>query len=712
MKLKVFTFFLILIIYFPAVGQKTYLSKDTLKVYGKEISITALRYPEKINEVPMAITKIDFTKLNSINGLSLVEPLSEVPGLLVQERSGTSDVRITVRGFGARGAGDRSNSGTSRGLKFYLNGLPLTEPDGRTAFDFIEPSILNDIEIIRSNSSAIWGNAAGGMISFRTEPEYVTPLLKIQANAGSFGLQKFSLSGGYNYTNGLFYSNIVNSKFDGFRLNSQAERTLIDLGFSSRLNDKSKISVFVDAVQNKFNIPGPLTQAAFDTNYTSANSNYLQRKERRNNNLLLFGLTLDNNFDESNSVSAMFYGNPKYLQRSERGTYRDFTRYNLGGSFSFKNLSYFSGNFKNIILIGIDEQYQDGSILFYKLTSDAQRSDTLADNKKEGANIAGIFIQNEFVAWDKFSLIIGLRYDDLTYSNQNFMELNSKETKDFTAITPKLGISWKHSEFNMQYFNIGSGVEVPAGNETDPDPDRSKLYLINPLLDPIYSQTYELGTKNHFFINTFLNSINLDAAFYYISTKNDIIPYSGGKFYMTAGETGKIGFEAFTDFEFDYGLSLDASFTYMTAKYLDYKVDSIFYDKSKSGIIADYSNNKVAGIPDYFYNINLRYNPEFLDLISITLNTISVSTYYSDDANKIQVPSYTIFNAKISTTKPIKIFNDFKVMIFASFNNIADLHYASSAFINPDLEKKTNVPYFLEPGMPRNFTFGISLGWK
>jgi phosphoglycolate phosphatase-like HAD superfamily hydrolase len=58
--------------------------------------------------------------------------------VLAQSRYGTSDVRIVIRGYGARGAGDRSNAGTSRGVRVLVDGIPETEPDGRTAFDQID----------------------------------------------------------------------------------------------------------------------------------------------------------------------------------------------------------------------------------------------------------------------------------------------------------------------------------------------------------------------------------------------------------------------------------------------------------------------------------------------------------------------------------------------------------------------------------------------
>ena len=686
---------------------------DTLKVKANEITVIGLRYPENLMEVPLGISKIDKMELTNLKGYNLSEPLARVPGLLIQERAGTPDVRVTIRGFGARGAGDRSNSGTSRGLKFYLNGLPLTEPDGRTSFDLVEPSIMTDIEVVRSNASAIWGNAAGGVVSFRTIPDYVTENINLQIASGSYGFQKFSLSSGYNYQNGLLSVSVNSTKFDGYRPNSNGERQLFDLSFVNKLNEKSSVNMYVGGVLNSFNIPGPITKAAFDTNYLSANPNYEKRKERRNNKLLLIGLQYENYFDENNVLDATLFANPKYLQRSERGTYRDFTRYHLGGSVSYRNQMEITSGLKNVLLLGADEQYQDGAILFYKLTSDANRSDTLQTNKKEGANIAGLFVQDEIIYNESFSLLLGLRYDNLTYYNQDFMKLNKKEEKSFTKLTPKFGLSYRFNPYNTIYFNIGSGVEVPAGNETDPDPDREKLYLINPLLEPIVSNTYELGTKNYFaFDNAIIKNLYWELAGYYIQTTNDIIPYSGGKFYLTAGKTNKIGIETFIQMNLNYGLNLSGAFTFMNSKYSEYIVDSVFYDKSKSGVYADFSDNSVAGVPDYFYNFGINYSPEFFNYITLGLSIQGVSSYWADDANKYEVPSYTIFNVKLSSSSAIWLTNYLGLNFFVALNNIADTKYSSSVFINPDLEKKTNLPYYLEPGMPRNFNFGIQLIWK
>ena len=145
---------------------------DSLKYELDQVTISATRYPEKIIEVPYAVSIIPFEDLLNTKGYGLDEVLIRVPGVLAQSRDGNQDVRLVIRGFGARGSGDRSNSGTSRGIRVMMDGIPETEPDGRTSFDNIDLSLSNNIDVIRSNSSSLWGNASGGIINVSTIPHF------------------------------------------------------------------------------------------------------------------------------------------------------------------------------------------------------------------------------------------------------------------------------------------------------------------------------------------------------------------------------------------------------------------------------------------------------------------------------------------------------------------------------------------------------------
>ena len=201
----------------------------------------------------------------------------------------------------------------------------------------------------------------------------------------------------------------------------------------------------------------------------------------------------------------MGFVNPKYLQRSERNTYRDFTRYHVGGSANYKYETNFlmPANAKLVNLIGVDNAYQDGAILFYNLSADGNRGNILSSNKSEGANTFGAFYQAEIKAEDSWSILLGARYDKITYYSQDFTKLNSKETKDYEHLSPKLGVSYRLTENHTVYASYGGGVEVPAGNETDPTPSDT-VNLVNNLLEPIISQNFDLGFKG---------ALNLDNSF-------------------------------------------------------------------------------------------------------------------------------------------------------------------------------------------------------
>ena len=687
---------------------------DTLEVKLDQITVTATRYAEPVLEIPYAVTILQSKQLKNLRGYGLDEALSTIPGVLAQSRSGNQDVRLVIRGFGARGAGDRSNSGTSRGIRVMVDGIPETEPDGRTSFDQIDLSTADNIEVIRSNASAIWGNAAGGVVNLSTVPSGSENNISLRSLSGSFGFNLLQANAAANFQNGKLFSSLSNTNLDGWREHSSSFRALFNLGFVSKLDELTRLGVFLSGTSNTFHIPGPLTQKQFDADPSQANPTYAQRDERRFNRLGKIGITLNHEFDNSNGISGMVFVNPKYLQRSERGTFRDFTRYHLGGNLIYSNQSSISPSIENKLIAGADEAYQDGAILFYSLSPANYRGSELKDNKREGANTFGSFIQDEIIFSDKLTLLMGARYDNITYYSESYIDAGyGLQTKSFERITPKAGITYRLSETQSIYANIGGGIEVPAGNETDPSGTYGQdlVYLINPLLEPIISTTFEIGTK-HFIQpenNGLLKSLSYDAALYYINVENDIIPYRGGRFYFTAGKTKRLGMELGTALEFNKGFSVNGAFTFSDNRYQDYLIDSVHYDPAKAGKFANYKDNKVAGIPALFYNLNITYAPGNFDGAFLSVGVNGIGKYFVDDANTLSVPAFTVLSATVGISRPLRIAGDLAVTGFFTIGNIFDLKYASSAFINPDIVNKEAV--FLEPGMPRNITLSITLSY-
>lgn len=698
---------------------------STYKTYSLEgITVTATRLPEFAMEVPMAVNIIGRDAMENARGYGLDEALSFIPGVLAQSRTGNQDIRLAIRGFGARGAGDRSNAGTTRGVRVLLNGIPQTEPDGRTSFDLIDPNLIQRMEVVRSNSSAIWGNAGGGIVSISTLPANEGTYARAQYKAGSFGLSESSVLFGTNIKSTKLYGTFTSTSFDGWRYNSSSERTLATFGLESKFSDRTTLNFYAAFTRNNFNIPGALTQAHFDTAAKDANAKYAIQKEHRTNKVGLMGLSVDHAFTEDNGFSGMIYVNPKYLQRSERNTFRDFTRYHFGGNAMYRQ-NWNISEINNTTLIGADGAYQDGAILFYNLLkqdSTGRRGSTLRNNKREGARNLGYFVQNESKLTKKLSVTLGLRLDAVTYYNENYaVNVPGSDTvntqlglqhKTFSSVIPKAGVSYLLTDEHTIYASFGGGIEVPAGNETDPSNVNGDdaHYVINPLLDPVKSTTFELGTKHNavYAEDNFVKYLYYDVALYWIQVKNDLIPYRDGVFYFTAGETRRRGIEFAGNTAVAYGISAKASLTYSDNKYVKYQVDSI--NASFPG--GNYKNNKVAGLPDVYYGASVRYTARPFVNAFIELGVQGLGKYFADDANTMTVSPYKIFNLSAGLAEPMKLGRGVTLKIFGGVNNLLDRKYASSSFINPLKESGTNLPMYLEPGLPRNFYASLVLGWN
>ncbi len=712
--------YLIIIFTVVAINQIHSQQDDSIKYHLAPITITATRIAESWIETPLAISQLEGAEFQRLRGYGLDEALNRIPGVLGQSRYGNQDVRLTIRGFGARGAGERSNAGTSRGIRVLVDGFPETEPDGRTSFDLIDLSSAGRVEVIRSNASSLWGNAAGGIVHITSNTTFEQPFVKTSSSFGSFGYRKETFNTGALVGSGRFYLDISNTNFKGWRNHSSSTRALINTGIVSQISERTKLSVHLIGTSNLFRIPGPLTQEQFDTNPQQAQEDTLkdgttftQRDERRFNRLGRIGLNFAHEFNNENSITIMTYVNPKYLQRSERNTFRDFNRYHIGGSFSYKNIFLLNNDYKNILLIGCDEAYQDGSILFYDLKN-GHRGPKLKDNKREGANNFGLFLQDELLFKDFLSLVVGGRFDNITYYSENFINQKIRGEKSFQRLTPKAGITYRFSPTHSIYGNIGGGVEVPAGNETDPYKKGSdSLAAVNPLLDPIVSTTLELGTKHIISIqnDNIVKSVAYDVALYTIIVNNDLIPYQSGKLYLSAGETQRTGIEISLKTQLNFGLSIQSAFTFSHNEYKNYVIDSNYTEPRSVGHSRSLSGNKMAGVPNYFYKLGLNYLPKYLSYIYTEINLQGVSKYYADDVNSLSVDGYNILNALIGFDNLNLIADKLSLRGYIGINNITNKTYPASAYINPDINKE-NKPIYLEPGLPKNYISSLSIQWN
>ncbi|MFM8178358.1 MAG: TonB-dependent receptor domain-containing protein, partial [Candidatus Kapaibacterium sp.] len=651
----------------------------------------------------------------------LDEALSAVPGALVQSRSGNQDVRVTIRGFGARGAGERSNAATTRGIRFLLNGLPLTEPDGRTSLDLVDMAAIGSMEVVRSTTTSLWGNAAGGVINMSTLPTRAGTFLEAGTSIGSFGFNKSTLQlRSFEYATKA-YAVSSNTNFDGWRDHSQSTLFQSMAGIETPVGSGTMLSVHAAAASNYFRIPGPLTQSQFDADARQAQADstvyspsYTARDERRFNRVGRLSVAVDHTVANGHTLAVSLFAEPKFLQRSERNTFRDFTRYHAGGSATYAYDAMVTGTMRNRLLLGMDNAYQDGAILFYSLDPVTRsRGTTLRDNKKEGAHAVGLFAQDVLSLDDRMTVLVGLRSDNITYAYANFINPELNESRTFSQLSPKLGISYVLDPDISIYGNLAYGVEIPAGNETDPPAalGEDTLRPINSLLEPMRSRTIEVGMKYGAYVyGDFLSTLAFDVAAYHITTESDLVPYRGGRFYMSAGQTRRMGVEAGGSVRLRNGILATLSASLSSNTLVSYRFDSVYVNASLAGKSADFSGNTMPGLPSVFATLRLAYDPGVSTGIRIESELRTVGSLYADDVNRLSTPAYTLLDAAVSYR--FRIAGNIMLRAVARMNNVLDTKYVASVWLNPDAALVSKQPVYIDPGLPRNWLTGMNVEYS
>ena len=665
------------------------------------VTVTTQRTGRDPSKTPLATTTLTASDWAARLGLGLQDALNLAPGVLAQSRGGGMDLRIAIRGYGARGAGDRSNAGTTRGVRFMIDGIPETEPDGRTSLDEFDLWAASSVEVVRSNASALWGNASGGLVNVTTMPGPENFGTTVRTLFGSYGYQRNMVQAASSAGSGRISASVITTKYDGYRGNSQNERQLINAGYEGPLGASTDIGVHLLGASNLFFLPGPLSDAQFGADPSQPNATYASRLERRYNRMARLGLTIDHRLDDDQSITAMAYVTPKFLQRSERGTFRDFLRTHTGASATYNLTGTLAEGVTHRLSAGFDAAFQDGAILFYSLTPSGGRGTTLRDNKREGATNVGLYVQEQVDA-GRWSFTVGLRNDNINYDYQNFVTPQINAAKTFSGLIPKLGVTYKLGEHQVLYANIGGGIEVPAGNETDPAGTfgLDTVTALNPLLDPVRSTTYEVGTRHSlgaFSIGPVgFSSFDYDAAAYYIDVTNEIVPYRGGRFYFTAGKARRMGFELGARARTTFGLTLAGAATISDNTYTDYLVDSVHY--GRAGFFAKYNGNRIVGVPRWMGNLQADYAIPGTSTLSAALGLQATGGYYVDDANTVGVPKSAVWNLTLRS-RELHAVDGVTLAGAISIENLFDAKYAASGYLNPDIVG--GVPLYLEPGMPR-----------
>ncbi len=677
-------------------------SNDSTKNFQMdEMVVTGTRTLKKIIDIPYSVDRINNYEYRYERKNSVSDVLSGIPGLFFQNRYGNHDVRISIRGFGSR-----SNSGI-RGVRILLDDIPESEPDGQTRIEAIDFHSIGRIEIVKGNASSLYTNAPGGVINFINDIDFTESHVVQFNEVASFGTRnnglKLALKGdGYKFLTTYTYH-----AADGYRPHSNDYWNIVNSVYETLPNEDSKLSLLFYHVDGLIKLPGSLTQKQYDTDPMMGNPRDVGRDAKRVTKKGRIGIRYNTVFGETrnNEVELTAYGTIKYFERTA-ATYRYMNRNGVGGSGRWIHKTSVE-NLPLEVSTGVDLFHQYGPIEEYQNFGGKKVEPVILLTDETIDNIGAYFLTTLSVIPDRFDVMLTGRQDKVIFDqvDRNLEVRNAKRV--FEKFTPKIALNYKITPVIGLFTSFGYSFDSPAGNEMENYPLSSNFpKLINPDLQPQYSQNAEIGTKGVIMTDgEYFSQSRFELVLFNSNIQDEIVPFSIGStvFYRNAAETNRNGVELGLSTMVLPGLTMKFTYTFSDFTYSDYTART--YNASGDTIKdKSFSGKVVPSVPDHNVFTNFAYQHRITDAVTgfAKLNYNFVSGMYVNDENSSRSGDYRIISSTVGTDIVLGRMN---LLVSCGINNI--LNTSHIAFININSDRME----YYEAGEPRNYFMSLNIGY-
>jgi iron complex outermembrane receptor protein len=648
------------------------------------VTVTATRMNTRDVETPYSLSIAGRTLIQAgQQQISPAEYLAAIPGVYFMDANNfTQDLRVSIRG-----AGTRSAFGI-RGIRLMVDDLPESTPDGQGQIDNLDMGLIDRLEVVRGPASGLYGNAAGGVLSFYTEeaPEQTT--VSAKATFGAYGFAQYQLkaAGRFKKTQFVVHGNWVD--LSGYRDNSAMRNRLFYGKYRFQINDKTNLTLLVNYANSPLaSDAGALTLAEANTGPSKARALNIQYKA---------GETV-----EQGRIGAVFS-----RQAGQHGIFkaRLFTTFR-----TFDNKLAFSDGG----IVALDRIFSGGGLSYlyygkigsmaYHLHAGADVEDQ-EDRRKRYANLngtrgitgldqleqfrsAGLFCLNTLSITPKLDLIANIRYDAVRLGLQDHFlsDGNNSDRLTRTNWSPVAGLGYRVVKAINVYANVSTGFETPALSELSANPNGGGGF--NPDLQSQHATSMEAGVKG-----IIQGKFRYEAALYHIDGLNELVQYEltaypGRSFYRNAGSSIREGVEFDITWMPVKALQVQANFTGAVFEYRQYAVGTSVYD-----------GHSLPGLPKQTGFALLRYTHS--NGIFGMLQYRYSGSFYADDANKTNIPAFGVFQLRAGF--PFRI-GRLHPECFGGINNLTDIRYYDNIRINAAGSR------YYEPAPGRNWYAGISI---
>ncbi|WP_461421790.1 TonB-dependent receptor [Ketobacter sp.] len=617
-----------------AIGQPG-LSLETENTQTNRLGMTAM-------ETPASVEVIDQESLSKKGDYSSQSAVTRATGFASGASPGNGSSAVSVRGF----SGHSSVAYTYDGARLYVGAGTVSFP--------ADTWTVERVEVLRGPGSVIHGvGAIGATINYVPKKPTLTPVeSEIDVTLGSNNLARVALGSGGALSDSVGYRlDAVQHQTDGYIDRADEERTAVAAAVMYQPGDRFSATLNIDYSDTDAApywgtplVEGAVSDAVRRNNYNVEdgrvayqdswprlhlewklsdvarlrNDTYYMQVERHWRNVESYDYNPATGLVERSDYLEIRHEQEQLGNRSD--VVFDFNaegmpnRLSVGVevnriNFSHINNSPYSGASGVDLLNPIPG-----------LWTDHVSSETSADFDTETRQYA-FFVDNIINLNEQWSVVSGIRYDDMDYQRHDLARSNGQTEGDMSSDLD--GTSWRLGAV----FKPASHVSLYAQYSSAVDGIQSLLSATDPTLKLAQGEQFEIGIKHE----PIARRLQYTVALYDIS-KNNLLSQDLG------GVQRQIGEQTSRGIEFDLFWTPAAS---LSMEFNLALVDPEYQEFVSGG--DDYRGNTPRRVPQKTANLWIDW--QFAPGWSTGSGVRYVGKRYLDDANSAELPDYAVWDA-------------------------------------------------------------------
>ncbi len=681
---------------------------------------------------------------------SVADVLGDSPGISMKQGNGPRDIGISIRGSNAR------NGFGIRNIVIFDDGFPVTQPDGLSRSDLIDPHAYSAIDVIRGPSSALYGNyATGGALNFRTWPGGTINGAEYGVEGGSFGYLNNYFSYGQKVGNSEVSLFTSDARGDGFIQNSYFDTQTVNFLATVKATPDDRITFKL--INNDLNAALPIrlslnqyNQNPFQQGCTSAataaagcgtvslfNNGFngaksletaeqagLGREDRRS----IVGTRWEHDFDNTTTWRNQFVFDDRNINQPTGSTSAvgDFPSYNFMSDVTKRGELF--GMDSTTLVGGWYNMLSTTSNTFNVAAGGDARLGLLQSSQFQSTTNYGLRAREELKIIPSLTAVAGIGWETTVLNGVNtafaYPTINNPSVVVPTIIAsapqyqntaPEFALVYKPDSAWQWHARVATGYGTPQVGNLFVLP--SGLPGNNTSLQTQTNLGYDLGvdwTPN--------KNLKVSATAFYEFFNNELVtqatPVQGVTYTFNAPHSEHRGFELAAQWAFHEGWKFTAAYTYLDEVYTDY-VESI------SGFTFNRAGNKIPGISPNELTARLGYDQPSGSLKGLGgfVEVVWKDSFYMDNANFLKAPGYELVNVNLhyktdltsdyfrQLTLFAEVRNIFNTTYVASANNIADT-VTGAGFQNPASVLAATQTGSIYAGSPRAFIAGMKVAFR